>query len=54
MHTPSHLIFVVSLLLALLALVGHFVAIPVVSPNGLFVALASWLVLTLGCFMKTA
>ncbi len=53
MHTPSRWIFILSLLVALVALASHFMTIPVVSPNAVFVALVSWLVLTIGCFVKT-
>ena len=54
MHTPSRWIFIVSLLLVVAAVLGgplHVVA--TLAPYTLYLALAGWLALTIGCFVKT-
>ncbi len=45
---PTTMVFVISLILALLALVGKFVAIPFISDNGFWVAIVAYIVLAVG------
>jgi hypothetical protein len=53
MHTPSHWILILSLVICALALLATFVAIPVVSPHAIYVALLGYAVLVIGVFFKT-
>jgi hypothetical protein len=52
-HTLSCWIFIVSVILALVALVGALHVVPALMPYTACAALAGWLVLTLGCLIKT-
>jgi hypothetical protein len=45
-------VFIISVALAVLALVGHFVSIPFVTLYQFWVALAAYVVLLVGCLMK--
>jgi hypothetical protein len=52
-HAPSQLIFLISLILAALAVVAHFVAIPYASEYQFWLAVAGYIVLAAGCLVKT-
>lgn len=54
MHTPSAWTFWLSLILVLLAVVSLFVRIPTVSQYALWVAVIGYVVLAIGCRVKTA
>jgi hypothetical protein len=45
---PTTAVFVISLILALLAIVGKFVAIPFISDHGFWVAVIAYVVLAVG------
>jgi len=53
LHAPSMPIFVVSLVLAVLALLGYFVMIPYVTLYGFMLAIIAYVVLALGNVVKT-
>jgi hypothetical protein len=53
LHTPSVLIFVVSLVFAVLALIGHVVLIPFVTLYGFWVAIIAYVILAVGVVMRT-
>jgi hypothetical protein len=53
MHTPSRWTFLLSLALVVLAIVSKFVKIPYVSQYDLWVAVAGYVVLVIGCHFKT-
>ncbi len=53
LHTPSVPLFVVSLVLAALALAGHFVLLPFVTLYGFWVAIIAYVILAAGVVMKT-
>jgi hypothetical protein len=53
LHAPSVLIFVVSLVFAGLALIGHVVLIPYVTLYGFWVAIIAYVILAVGVVMKT-
>jgi hypothetical protein len=53
LHAPSTMIFVVSLVLAVLALLGYFVTIPYVTLYGFLLAMIAYAVLALGNLVKT-
>jgi hypothetical protein len=52
LSAPTTVIFVISLILAVLAVLATFVAIPVISPNAFWVAIMAWIVLAAGNLMK--
>jgi hypothetical protein len=52
-HAPSMAVLVVSLLLALIALIGIFVAIPVITPIAFWLAFIAYVILALGTMVKT-
>ena len=45
---PTTAVFVISLILALLAIVGKFVAIPFITDHGFWVAVVAYIVLAVG------
>lgn len=49
---PTTVVFVISLILALLALIGHFVQIPFMSEHGYWVAIIAYVVLAVGNIAK--
>ena len=53
LHAPSVPIFVISLVLAALALIGHFALIPFITLYGFWVAIIAYLILAAGIVMKT-
>jgi hypothetical protein len=53
LHAPSMLIFVVSLVLAVLALLGYFVTIPYITLYGFLLAIIAYVVLALGNVVRT-
>ena len=52
LSAPTQVVFIISLILAILAIAGLFVAIPVVTTNAFWVAIAGYVVLMLGCLLK--
>jgi hypothetical protein len=46
------MVFVISLILAALAVVGIFVVIPFVTVYAFWLAVLAWVVLAVGCLMK--
>jgi hypothetical protein len=52
LSAPTLPVFVISAVLFLLALVGHFVVIAVVTPNRFWIALAAYVVLAVGNLFK--
>ena len=53
LHTPSLAIFVVSLVFAVLALIGHVVLLPFITLYGFWVAIIAYAILAMGVVMKT-
>jgi hypothetical protein len=53
LHTPSVQLFVISLVFAALALVGHFALIPFITLYGFWVAIIAYVILAVGIVMKT-
>jgi hypothetical protein len=54
MHTPSAWTFWLSLVLVLLAAVSYFVEIQYISGHALWVAVIGYLILLIGCRVRTA
>jgi hypothetical protein len=51
LHKPSQAVFLIALALAVLALVGFFLTIPVITQYNFWLALAGFLLLALGCIL---
>jgi len=51
LHTPTQSVFLIALALQVLAMVGYFVAIPIVSQYQFWLAVAGYVVLALGCIV---
>jgi hypothetical protein len=45
---PTTTVFVISLILAVLAIIGTFVAIPLISANAFWVAIIAYIILAVG------
>jgi multidrug transporter EmrE-like cation transporter len=54
MHTPSKWIFILALVLAVLALIGALAHVPYLTVYAVWLAIAAYVVLALGCIFKTA
>ncbi|MDQ2953692.1 MAG: hypothetical protein M3R18_01980 [Pseudomonadota bacterium] len=52
LNAPTQLVFLISLALAILAVLGLFVTIPFVSIYAFWVAIIAYVVLAAGCVMK--
>jgi len=52
LNAPTQMIFLISLALAILAVLGLFVTIPFVSIYAFWVAIIAYIVLAAGCVMK--
>ena len=53
LHVPSMWLFLISLVLAVLAVVGLFYSIPYVTAYAFWVAVAAYVVLAIGNLVKT-
>jgi hypothetical protein len=49
---PTTVVFVISLILAALAIVGHFVPLPIMSEHGFWMAVIAYIVLVVGNVAK--
>jgi hypothetical protein len=54
MHTPSDWTFWLSVVLVVLAVISTLAFIPVISPNAFWVAVIGYVILVVGCTVKTA
>ncbi|MEX2128890.1 MAG: hypothetical protein WD871_11725 [Xanthobacteraceae bacterium] len=53
LNAPTQIVFIISLIIAVLALIGHFVpTIPYVSSYSFWLAIIGYVVLAAGCMMK--
>lgn len=52
LSAPTQNLFLVSLVLAILALLGGLVVIPVISVYAFWIAIIAYIVLAIGCVMK--
>lgn len=52
LNAPTQVVFIISLIIAILALIGHFVQIPVVSEFRYWFAIVAYIVLAAGCILK--
>ena len=51
-NAPTQITFFIALLLALLAVLSRFVAIPNVTPNAFWILLIAYVVLVIGCVYR--
>lgn len=51
-NAPSQVTFLISVLLAALAVLSRFVVIPNVTPNALWILLIGYVVLVIGCMYR--
>ena len=49
---PKKIVFIISLLLAIISVIGHFVNIPVVTEYQYWIMLVAWALLAAGVFLK--
>ena len=54
LSAPSQLVFWISLILVICALVGFFWVVPYLTVYAFWFAIAGWVVLAVGCMMKGA
>jgi hypothetical protein len=52
LNAPTQVVFIISLILAVLALIGYFVAIPFLTAYAFWIAIIAYVVLAAGCLMK--
>jgi hypothetical protein len=52
LSAPTQMVFLISLILAVLALVGHYVQIPYVTAYQFWVAIVAYVVLAAACVLK--
>jgi len=52
LNAPTQMVFLISLILAVLALIGHFVLIPYVTAYQFWVAIVAYGVLAAACVLK--
>jgi hypothetical protein len=52
LNAPTQMVFLISLILAVLAVVGHFVLIPYVTAYQFWIAIAGYVVLAAACVLK--
>jgi hypothetical protein len=48
LSAPTTMVFMISIILAALAVIGKFVAIPIISDNGFWVAIIAYAILAIG------
>lgn len=54
MHTPSAWTFWLSVVLVAAAIISTFVSIPIVTMHAFWIAVIGYVVLVIGCWLKTA
>jgi hypothetical protein len=54
LSAPSQVVFWIAVVIAVLAIIGTFVAIPVITPYAFWVAILAFVVLAGGTLMKSA
>lgn len=52
LSAPTQAVFIISLILAIVAVIGVFTPIPVISPYAFWVAIIAYIVLAAGCLAK--
>jgi hypothetical protein len=52
LNAPTQIVFLIALILAIIAVIGHFVNIPYITLYGFWIAIAAYVVLALACVLK--
>ena len=52
LNAPSQVVFLISLILAVIAVIGYFVAIPYIGQHPSILMTLAYVVLAVGCVMK--
>ena len=52
LNPPTQLVFILSLIIAVLALIGHFVMVPFITEFKFWFAMAAYIVLAAACVLK--
>jgi hypothetical protein len=52
LNAPTQMVFLISLILAVLALIGHFILIPYVTSYQFWIAIMGYVVLAAACVLK--
>jgi hypothetical protein len=52
LSAPTKIVFLISLVLAVIALLGILVFIPVITVNAFWIAIIAYIVLAAGCLLK--
>jgi hypothetical protein len=52
LSAPTQVVFIISLILVVLALLGYFLAIPFVTAYAFWLAIIGYIVLAAGCLLK--
>lgn len=52
LSAPTQAVFIISVILAVLAVIGVFTFIPVITPYAFWVAIIAYIVLAVGCLAK--
>jgi hypothetical protein len=52
LSAPTQVVFIISLIIAVLALIGHFVMVPFVTEFKFWVAIVAYVILAAGCVLK--
>lgn len=52
LNAPAMPLFIVSLIIAVLGLIGHLIVLPVLTPLSFWLAIVAYVVLAVGCLMK--
>jgi hypothetical protein len=52
LSAPTQVVFLISLILAIIAVIGVFVSIPFVSAYAFWIAIIGYIVLAAGCVLK--
>jgi hypothetical protein len=54
LNAPTQILFIISVVVAIIALIGYFVSIPFVSAYAFWLMTAAFVVLAVACVMKGA
>ncbi|MGB8577696.1 MAG: hypothetical protein WCD56_14165 [Pseudolabrys sp.] len=52
LSAPTQMVFVLSVIFAIVALIGHFFAVAAISSNAFWIAILAYVVLAAGCVLK--
>ena len=53
LSAPTQMVFILSVIFAIVALIGHFFAVAAISSNAFWIAMLAFVVLAAGCVLKS-